>query len=213
MAPEQGGLVSGEASAVAEISRSSTGTPSPLWESRLASCRGCRGPSAANSRVRFARGFADDVLEELVAKSRGVIQLIGRTHLGRDHELAGADERLESNRIIFQGPCEPHAVRELGEPVPPERPDPGSPERLDQRSKVEVCGEVRLEDGDARVIGPQGSRTQDLHGPLGHSIAEFGVLDQIVLGQPMEGPGQLLRMDPESSAEALECDLGGRVLR
>src|SRR5438046_9775112 len=95
MAPEQGGLVSGEASAVAEISRSSTGTPSPLWESRLASCRGCRGRSAANSRVRFARDFPDDVLEELVAKSRGVIQLIGRSHLGRDHERS--EERRVGN--------------------------------------------------------------------------------------------------------------------
>src|SRR5207247_10683108 len=52
-----------------------------------------------------------------------------------------------------------------------------------------------------------------LTGRLGATIAECGGVDEVVLGQSMEGPGQLLWMDAESSAEALECDLGGRVLR
>src|SRR5207302_5286270 len=168
---------------------------------------------AADRRVGLAGHFANNVLEQLVSETCRVVQPIRGTYLGRDHELARADECLESNRIILQGPCEPHAIRELGQPVPSERANPGAAEGLDERPKVKVRGEVRLEDGDAGIVGPQGSWTQDLHGPRGHTIAEFGVLDEIVLGQSMEGPGQLLWMDAESSAEALECDLGGRVLR
>src|SRR5437773_1787540 len=89
-----------------------------------------------------------------MTKACGVVQPIGRGNFRADHELSRSDERFKSNRIVFERPCKAHAIRELGEAVPPQGPDPGSSQPLDKSSQVQVRGEVGLEDDDTRF--PEG---------------------------------------------------------
>src|SRR6266487_3966380 len=168
--------------------------------------------SATNSRVRFAPDLAHDVLEELVTQASRVVQSIRGDDLRRDYELPRSDERLESHRIVLERPREAHPFRELGKPVPAERPDPGPAERLDEGPQIEVRGQVGLEDRDARLFGPKASRTQDLHRPGRHPVTELRVLDEVVVREPVEGAGQLFRMDAQTAAQPLECHLRRRIL-
>jgi hypothetical protein len=152
------------------------------------------------------------MLEQLVAETCRIVESIGRHDLRRDDELPRTDEGLKPNRIVLEGPGEAHPLGELRKPIPTQRADPGSPKPLDQTAQVEVRREVGLQDRDAGVLGPEVPGTQDTDRPRCDPITQFRVLDQVVVGETMESARQLLGMDPETSPQPLESNLGGRIL-
>ncbi len=66
--------------------------------------------SAANSGMRLAGRFAGDVLEQEVSEARRVVQMARTRDVRRDDELSGADERLQSDGVVLEGPREAHSV-------------------------------------------------------------------------------------------------------
>src|SRR5205823_4431546 len=144
-----------------------------------------KGWLAADSRIGLSRHSPHDVLEELVTETGRVVQAVRRRYLRRDDQLPGANERLESDRIVLEGPGKAHSIRELGEPVPPQRADPRSAEGLDQTPQIQICREIGLEDCDARLLRRKPPGTQDLHRSRGHAIPEIRVLDEVVVRQPV----------------------------
>ena len=70
--------------------------------------------SAANSGMRLAGRFTGDVLEQEMTETRRVVQVARTCDVRRDDKLSGADERLQSDRIVLEGPRETHSVGELG---------------------------------------------------------------------------------------------------
>src|SRR5437762_12709761 len=104
-----------------------------------------------------------------MTKACGVVQPIGRGNFRADHELSRSDERFKSDRIVFERPYKAQAIRELGEAVPPQGPDPGSSQPLAKSSKVQVRGEVGLVDDDTRFLGREAARTQELQCAMRHA--------------------------------------------
>src|SRR5437763_13619710 len=114
-----------------------------------------------------------------MTKACGVVQPIGRGNFRADHELSRSDERFKSNRIVFERPCKAHAIRELGEAVPPQGPDPGSSQPLDKSSQVQVRGEVGLEDDGTRFLGREAAWTQVLPSARGTGVTSTRMLTQV----------------------------------
>src|SRR6266545_2586099 len=168
--------------------------------------------SAADSGIRLARRFAGDVLEQEVSEARRVVQMARTRDVRRDDELSGPDERLQSDRVVLEGPRETDPIGELREPVPPQRPDPAPAERLDESPEIEVRRQIRLEDCDAGFLGALAPRAQDLERPRGHAVPHVRAFDERVVREAMESSRELLRMDPESTPQALKRDLGRRIL-
>src|SRR6266540_5534664 len=169
--------------------------------------------SAANSGIRLARRFAGDVLEQEVSEARRVVQMARARDVRRDDELSGPDERLQSDRVVLEGPRETDPIGELREPVPPQRPDPAPAERLDESPEIEVRRQIRLEDRDPGFLGALAPRAQDLESSRGDAVPHFRAFDECVIRESVERAGELLRMDPESTPQALKRHLGRRILR
>ncbi len=70
--------------------------------------------SAANPGIGLAGRLAGDVLEQQVSEARRVVQVARTRDLRRDDELSGADERLQPDRVVLEGPREAHSIGELG---------------------------------------------------------------------------------------------------
>ncbi len=70
--------------------------------------------SAADSSMRLAGRFAGDVLEQEVPEARRVVQMARTRDVRRHDELSRPDERLQSDRIVIEGPREAHSLGELG---------------------------------------------------------------------------------------------------
>ncbi len=63
------------------------------------------------------------------------------------------------------------------------------------------------------LLGRKGTGTDHAERPRRHPIPELRPFDEIVVGEPMEGPRQLFRMDPQPAPETLECHARCRILR
>jgi hypothetical protein len=86
--------------------------------------------SATQSGVARSRDLAGNVLEQLVTQTSGVVQTTRREDL-RDHsQLARPNQRLQSNRIVLESPCQAHSVCGFRQTVPSKGSDPTSVDAL-----------------------------------------------------------------------------------
>lgn len=159
-----------------------------------------------------ARGFADDMLEQLVAQVRRLIQSIGSGDPRKDNQLPRPNESLQADRVVLEVPAKPDSVLRFGQAIPSERSDPGPAQRTDEGAQVHVGGQVRLEDRHAGILGSQCARAQYAERTGRRAIAEVRPFDEFIFGKAMKSPRKLFGMNAETPPEALKGHMGRRLL-
>src|SRR5213594_569910 len=168
--------------------------------------------SRADSAIRLRGNLSRDVVEQLVAESRGLVESARRVHLRSHRELTGPDEYFDSDRVVLERPAQPKALVRLRESVPAQRADPGAAQRADEPPQVDVSRERGLEDRRVRPGGLQRARTQEAERSPRDAIPEVRPLHELAVGEAMERAGELLRMDTEAPSQSLKCDLRIRIM-
>ena len=161
----------------------------------------------ADSSICVRGNLSRHVMEQLVAKSCRFVEAIGRVYLGAHCQQTGPDQDFDSDAVVLQSPAESKAFIRFREPVPSEWSDPRSAERTDEPTQVDVGGERGLKNRSGRFRRLQRGRTQEAERASRDAIPEVGPLHELTVGKSMEGPGELLRMDAEPSAQTLEGDV------
>src|SRR2546426_984991 len=133
----------------------------PTSKSYLRKLPASQADSRADSAIRLRGNLSRDVVEQLVAESRGLVESARRVHLRSHRELTGPDEDFDSDRVVLERPAQPKALVRLRESVPAQRADPGAAQRADEPPQVDVSRERGLEDRRVRPGGLQRAWTQE----------------------------------------------------
>ena len=167
----------------------------------------------ADSTIRVRGNLSRHVVEQFVAESRRFVESAWRVHLRGHCELTGPDKDFDSDAVVLQGPAEAEAFVRLREPVPTQRADPGTAQRAHEPPQVDVGRERGLENRGGRPGGLEGDRTQEAERASRDAVPQVRPLHELTVGETMEGPGELLRMDAESTPQTLERDVRIRIVR
>src|SRR5438128_49293 len=168
--------------------------------------------SRSDSAIRLRGNLSRHVVEQLVAESRRLVESARVVRLRGHRELAGPDEDLDSDRVVYERPAEPKTLVRFREPVPTQRADPRAAQRADEPTQVDMSRERGLEDRRVRPGGFQRARTQEAKGSPRDPVPEVRPLHEFAVGESMERAGELLRMDAEASPQSLKCDLRIRIM-
>src|SRR2546422_3547290 len=168
--------------------------------------------SADQAGVQALGHLAGEVLEQEVRVPGRLVDAVPGRHVRDDPELGLVEPHLELDPVVLRGPPEAELALVLGETEPSEGAEPPALEGVDEAPDDDVRGQVRLEDREALGRVRERVRAKDRERLRGRAVSVLRVLDEPVVRESVERAGQLLRVDSEPPPDALERDLGRRVL-
>src|SRR5436309_313312 len=130
----------------------------PTSKSYLRKLPASQADSRADAAIRVRGDLSRDVVEQLVAESRGLVESARRVHLRGHRELTWPDQDFDSDRVVLKRPAQPKALVRLRESVPAQRADPGAAQGADEPPQIDVSREGGLAERGGALRAVSASR-------------------------------------------------------